>query len=60
MSECMRCAGCGQIADDEDGRPWTYHTGKPQAAQMAIWRGWISPIPCPDCGGTGKAKADEQ
>lgn len=52
--QCERCAGCGQIADDEDGTPWSTWEALPQQSKAAINMGLVKPIPCPDCNGTGK------
>jgi len=54
MSECERCRGCGKIANDDDGLPWTEWTKLPAQSAIAIQMGWVKPIDCPDCGGTGE------
>jgi len=61
MSEkCKRCEGCGKIANTEDGEPWTVWEKLPSPSNLAVQMGLVRPIPCPDCGGTGKkAEADE-
>jgi hypothetical protein len=56
MSEekCEKCDGCGQIANDEDGTPWKFWAELPYQSAIAIRLGLVSPIPCPECKGTGK------
>lgn len=49
MSECNRCAGCGQIANDEEGTPWKYWEEIPPPSNIAVTLGIVRPIPCPDC-----------
>ena len=51
---CDRCDGCGQIADDPDGAPWTEWTSLPVCSAAAIGLGLVRPIPCPVCSGSGK------
>ena len=51
---CETCAGCGKIANDEDGTPWEWMRDLPYA-QIAIRLGTVKPITCPDCDGTGAA-----
>lgn len=58
MAECGTCAGCGQIADDEDGTPWKYWAELPAQSAIAITMGLVKPIPCPDCGGSGEAESE--
>lgn len=54
---CTRCDGCGRIADSEDGEPWTDWSSLPPGADLAVRAGIVKPIPCEECGGTGKAAA---
>jgi hypothetical protein len=51
---CRRCAGCGQIANSEDGEPWTFWAELPEINRLAVTMGIVKPIPCPACHGTGK------
>lgn len=54
MSEtCFRCMGCGKIANDEEGSPWSYWAKVPFESAAAIILGVIKPITCPECGGAG-------
>lgn len=48
---CDRCAGCGEIADDEDGTPWKYWVELPDGANLAARMGIVKAIPCPECKG---------
>jgi hypothetical protein len=52
---CTRCDGCGQIADTEDGEPWTQWANLPVQSATAVLMGIVKPVPCPVCGGTGTA-----
>ena len=53
-AECGRCAGCGKIANDDDGTPWKYWMELPMQSAAAVMLGLVRPIPCPTCGGSGK------
>jgi hypothetical protein len=50
-AECSRCAGCGQIANDDDGTPWVYWAELKPPSNMAVALGLVFPLPCPECGG---------
>lgn len=50
---CRRCAGCGKIADSDDGEPWKYWQDLPPGADLAVRAGIVKPITCPACNGTG-------
>lgn len=52
--KCPRCEGCGQIANDDDGTPWTYWQELPPGSDLAIQMDLIKPITCPDCLGSGR------
>lgn len=54
--KCGRCGGCGRIADNESGDPWTVWENLPVGSDAAVRLGLIKPITCPDCNGTGEAK----
>lgn len=56
--KCPRCKGCGKIANDKEGAPWSVWTSTPECAK-AVRMGWVLPIPCPDCGGTGKCQTEK-
>lgn len=52
---CQRCDGCKEIADTDEGEAWWVWKTLPLVSQFAVTIGAVKPIPCPDCGGTGKA-----
>jgi len=51
--KCKKCDGCGKIADDDEGAPWTFWTGLPLQSAAAVTMGLVKPIDCPDCSGGG-------
>ena len=57
--KCQRCDGCGKIANDEDGTPWTFWEKLPLQSAGAAVMGMVRPIDCPDCKGTGDATTKE-
>ena len=52
---CSRCEGCGKIANDEDGSPWSYWDSLPVKNASAVILGIVQPLPCPACQGSGEA-----
>lgn len=52
--DCPRCAGCGKIANDDEGTPWKYWMELPVQSAVAVIAGFVRPLTCPDCRGTGK------
>ncbi len=58
--ECTKCEGCGQVADTEDQEPWVYWSTLPPQSAAAVAMGLVKPIPCPQCGGTGKQEDEER
>jgi hypothetical protein len=52
--DCERCYGDGRIADDDDGTAWAVWQALPAQSNLAMTLGWVKPIPCPECNGTGK------
>ena len=60
MSDCQNCDGCGKIANDEDGTPWTVWESLPLKSSAAVLMGLIRPIPCPVCDGTGLTGGHKQ
>lgn len=54
--KCPACDGCGKVANTEDREPWTVWTGLPLQSAGAVLLGLVKPIPCEDCGGTGKRR----
>lgn len=51
---CPRCLGCGKIANDAGGTPWCEWLKLPLESSIALLMGWVKPLSCPDCHGTGK------
>lgn len=51
---CLRCDGCGRLADDDDESPWTAWENLPPGSDLAVRLGLVEPHSCPDCGGTGR------
>lgn len=58
--ECTRCAGCGKIANDDEGTPWKYWAELPVQSAVAVIMGIVRPLPCTECGGSGKRSATGQ
>lgn len=56
MSKCVKCDGCGQVANDDDQLPWSYWKELPLQSAVAVLVGLVQPITCPECNGTGEAK----
>jgi len=57
--KCQTCDGCGEIADDEEGMPWTFWMNLPVKSAAAVIVGFVKPIPCPACKGTGKRRREQ-
>jgi hypothetical protein len=57
--KCEGCDGCGKIANDEDGTPWSAWTSLPLHSAAAVVAGIVKPITCPGCNGTGAVMAGE-
>lgn len=55
--KCGACAGCGQIANDDEGTPWQYWADLAPPSNLAVVIGIVRPLPCPSCGGSGKRGA---
>ncbi|MFN3005124.1 hypothetical protein [Mycolicibacterium wolinskyi] len=53
--DCRKCVGDGQIANDDDGTPWSAWANLPPGADLAVRMGLVRPVQCPDCKGTGTA-----
>ena len=58
--DCKRCWGGGRIADSQDGEPWAMWQELPPGSDLAAKMGIVKPIPCPQCGGTGKLPAEPE
>lgn len=50
---CPRCGGCGRIANDVDGTPWSFWEALAPGSDAAVRAGIVQPVTCPDCGGKG-------
>ena len=50
---CLRCDGCGEIANTDDGEPWTAWASLPPGSDLAVRCGIVRPLLCPDCLGRG-------
>ncbi len=50
---CTTCAGCGQVANDDDSTPWSYWARLEPPSNMAVVMGLVKPLTCPKCNGTG-------
>ena len=53
-AKCERCEGCGEIADDDEGTPWSYWKSLPLMSAGAVLAGIVKPLPCPECSGSGR------
>ena len=53
-TKCPSCAGCGQVANDDERTPWKYWQDLPPGSDLAVRMGIVKPEQCEDCGGTGK------
>ena len=56
---CPTCEGCGQVANTEGREPWTAWMRIEFRSSAAIGLGLVKPIPCPDCGGSGRTKKEK-
>lgn len=52
-TKCANCDGCGQIANDSEGTPWTYWANLPVKSAAAVLIGLVRPVTCPNCDGSG-------
>lgn len=50
---CLRCWGEGRIANSDEGEPWSTWEALPPGSDLAVRMGFVRPIDCPECGGTG-------
>ena len=51
--KCQKCEGCGKVANDADGTPWTFWLELPVKASLAVVAGLVRPVTCPECKGSG-------
>ncbi len=56
--DCVKCHGCGKVADDEEGAAWVYWEELPPGSDLAVLAGAVKPIECPECHGTGRWQHD--
>ena len=54
VKRCARCEGCGEIANDDEGTPWSYWKSLPLMSAGAVLAGFVKPLPCPECSGSGR------
>ena len=53
-AKCLKCRGCGKVANTEEQEAWVYWEELPPGSDLAVRSGLVRPVPCPECGGTGK------
>ena len=58
QQKCGKCQGCGKIANDEEGSPWSLWESLPWPSAVAVTTGLVHPVDCPDCKGTGKGQPE--
>ncbi len=51
---CPRCNGCGYVANDDDGTPWSAWQKLPLESSAAVLMGLVKPVECSACSGTGE------
>lgn len=56
---CQRCRGCGQIANDNDGTPWSAWLDLPLRSAVAVVAGIVKPLSCPTCNGAGRVPVEK-
>lgn len=56
---CPKCEGCKQIANDEEGSPWSRWANLPPGSDVAVKAGIVKPIDCPVCDGKGEVLVGE-
>jgi hypothetical protein len=54
LAKCLKCDGCGRIANDDDGTPWTAWENLPVKSAAAVMLGLVRPVTCPECDGSGE------
>lgn len=59
MSEkCRSCRGCGKLANTADAEPWSMWEDLPVKSAAAVLLGWVKPVTCPACNGSGLKKPE--
>lgn len=54
QAKCLKCDGCGQVADSQDQEPWSFWMDLPLKSAAAVVLGLVKPITCPTCNGSGQ------
>jgi hypothetical protein len=54
---CCQCLGWKRV-DDGEGNSWKYWAELPAQSAVAVHMGFIKPITCPHCSGTGIEPAE--
>lgn len=54
-TKCPKCDGCGRIGTDDEGTPWTAWENLPVKSAAAVVLGFVRPVTCPECAGSGSA-----
>jgi len=57
---CDRCDGCGRVATDENGTPWSHLVGSSDQEFYHIGDVTLWAVTCGKCCGTGTPKQDQQ
>lgn len=52
-NKCMKCDGCGKVANTDDQEPWSQWANLPLQSATAVVAGLVKPIECPECCGSG-------
>lgn len=59
MIKCLKCDGCGKIANTDEGEPWIFWEELPNESKIAVNLGIVAPRVCPMCKGSGEESEDE-
>ena len=51
-NKCQQCLGWKRV-DDAEGGSWMWWAELPAQSAIAVTMGWVKPITCPRCNGTG-------
>lgn len=55
---CEQCLGWKRV-DNGEQQSWKYWAELPKQSQIAIAMGWVKPVVCPRCDGSGKESAGD-
>ncbi len=50
---CQQCLGWKRV-DNGNGASWMHWAELPEQSRIAVTMGWVKPITCPRCNGTGE------